>query len=109
MIDRHKRAKLAWLALLTAALTLPGLAMAHGDRDWGDRHRSGGYERNRYYKYDKYDRHHDHYRKKHRAHHGRRDVVVIERPGYRRPYVPVAPRGPIGLQNEVDVFLRRSW
>jgi hypothetical protein len=106
MINRYKRSKLAWLALLTAALALPGLAMGHGDRGWGDRYKSERYERSRY---DQYDRHHHHHRKKHRAHHGRRDVLVIERPAYRRHYVPVAPRGPIGLDNEVNVFLRRSW
>jgi hypothetical protein len=106
MINRHKRSKLAWLTLLAAAMTLPGLALAHGDRDWDHRHTSGWYGSDRHYERE---RHHDRHHNKHRAHRGRPDVVVVERPVYRRPHVTVAPWGARGADNEITVILRRNW
>jgi hypothetical protein len=113
MFQRHTRIKIALAALLAGALALPGLAAARGDRDRDDgrrgdwsHERGGHYERDhRGWDYRKPSRYSNRYG--HRHHRHRPDVVVIERPAYRRYYAPPPP--PPVWRNGVSVILQRSW
>jgi hypothetical protein len=117
MFQRHTRIKIALAALLAGALALPGLAAARGDRDWDDGRR-GDWSHERGDRYDRGDRRWDYrkpsryskwYAHPHRHHHRyhRPDVVVIERPAYRRFVAP--PRPILGWDDGVTVIRKRSW
>ena len=58
MFQRHTRTKIALAALLAGALALPGLAAAHGDRDWekgrrGDWHHERDWRRDRDWRHER--------------------------------------------------------
>lgn len=112
MLTRQTRIGCALAAVLAGALALPGVAAAHGERDWQDERRGDWYgererrdwygerERRDWAEYRYPRREHRHWR------HDRPDVVVVERPVYVRPYVPAPPR-PTLWGNNGPRFIRK--
>lgn len=115
MTERKTRTKPVLTALLitvlAGALALPGFAAARGDRDDGGHRGDWRGERS----YDRgsrdWDRrgppHHHHWHK--HGYRGRPEVVVVERPIYRRSYAPVVIPARPTWGNSISVVLNRSW